>query len=372
MEDLVTDDGGSRRILITGNMGYLGPRVVHHLRRAFPGAELIGIDSGWFGSLLTDRNFLPEALLDQQLFCDLRDFPDEALEDVDAVVHLAGISNDPIGNRFESVTIDINLKATVELAKRARRKGVTSFVFASSCSVYGLAETEPRTEQSEVNPLTAYARSKVQSEKELARLATEGFRVTCLRFATACGWSERLRLDLVLNDFVASAVAGGKILILSDGTPWRPLIDVNDMARAIEWAIGRPRESGGDCLVVNVGADSANYTVRELAETVVAEIPDSSYEIAPDAQPDKRSYRTDFSLFRALAPDHQPRWSLRDSIRALHDGLKRIGYDIQDVRQSPYIRLRTLIALLESGLLSDDLRWTIGEPLYPGSSGRFD
>lgn len=346
------------RVLITGNMGYVGPRVTRHLRRVFPGAELIGADTGWFSSLLTESGPLPETALDRQYFGDVREFPTEALEGIDIVVHLAGISNDPIGSRFERVTMAVNTRATIDLATRAKEAGVSAFVFASSCSVYGLADTNARTEDSEVRPLTAYARSKVEAEEELERVADADFMVTCLRFATACGWSERLRLDLVLNDFVATAVATGRIRILSDGSPWRPLIDVDDMARAIEWAATRGRESGGDCLVVNAGRDEANHTVLQLAEAVVQEIPHATFAVDPDAQPDKRSYRVDFSLFRSLAPEHQPRKTLRESIRDLREGLSRMGYDTSDVRKSPYIRLTTLTGLQEAGLLTEDLRWT--------------
>ena len=164
---------------------------------------------------------------------------------MDAIVHLAGVSNDPIGNTFEDVTLAINHRATVELAGRAKAAGVGAFVFASSCSIYGQADDAPRVEESELGPLTAYARSKALAERDLAPLADDRFRVTCLRFATACGMSDRLRLDLVLNDFVASAIATGRIDIMSDGTPWRPLIHVADMARAIDWAIDRPGQEDG-------------------------------------------------------------------------------------------------------------------------------
>src|SRR5262249_34403879 len=159
------------------------------------------------------------------------------LAGVDAVVHLAAISNDPIGHAYEEVTFDVNSRASVELARLAKDSGVGSFIFASSCSVYGSADDRPRTEQSELGPLTAYAKSKVRTEQGLRDLAGSGFRVTCLRFATACGMSDRLRLDLVLNDFVACALSAKRITVLSDGTPWRPLINVADMARAIEWAV---------------------------------------------------------------------------------------------------------------------------------------
>jgi nucleoside-diphosphate-sugar epimerase len=343
------------KILITGNMGYVGPRVVRRLRAAFPSSRLLGLDAGWFAPLLTNALVLPESLLDAQYFCDVRDLPDDLLHGVDAVVHLAGVSNDPIGSRFEDVTLDINLRGTVDLATRARTAGAKSFVFASSCSIYGQADDLPRTEKSQVNPLTAYAKSKILAERELVGLAGPDFRVSCLRFATACGMSERLRLDLVLNDFVAGAVSTRRIRILSDGTPWRPLIDVDDMALAIEWALQR---DGEDALIVNIGRNDANYSVRQLAEAVAAAIPGTSVTTNPDAPPDKRSYRVDFSLFERLAPSHQPRVSLAESIASLRDGLASVHGLTESVQDSPLIRLRTLSTLQRSGLLSDQLRWT--------------
>src|SRR6186713_2568307 len=249
------------RILITGNLGYVGPWVTRQLRVGYPDASLIGVDIGYFAHCLTDACRLPETLLDAQYFADIRRLPSALLEGVDAVVHLAAISNDPMGNAFEDVTFDVNYRAGIELARKAKAAGVRSFVFASSCSVYGSADDHPRTERSEVAPLTAYAKSKVLTELGLRELAGPGFRVSCLRFATACGMSDRLRLDLVLNDFVACAISTRRITVLSDGTPWRPLINVRDMARAIEWAIERHADAGGDCLIVNAGTNAWNYQV---------------------------------------------------------------------------------------------------------------
>ena len=211
-----------KSILITGNMGYIGPRVVEYLRTHLPNLRLIGLDTGYFAANLLD-SVLPERALDAQQFRDVRAITAVDLTDVDAVIHLAAISNDPMGNAYERVTEDINYQGTLAVARAAREAGARHFVFASSCSVYGFAEDGARNEQSSVNPLTAYARSKVASEQSLAQLAGPDFIVTCLRFATACGASPRLRLDLVLKDFVASAVTYGVIKILSDGTPSRHL-----------------------------------------------------------------------------------------------------------------------------------------------------
>jgi nucleoside-diphosphate-sugar epimerase len=287
----------------------------------------------------------------------VRQFPQEILNGVDSVVHLAGISNDPIGNRFEEVTLDINYRSSVDLAERAKEAGVKSFVFASSCSMYGAADDSARTEESLLNPLTAYAKSKVLTEKGLKPLASERFKVTCLRFSTACGWSDRLRLDLVLNDFVACAVASKKITILSDGTPWRPLINVRDMARAIDWAIDRKVNNGGEFLAVNIGSDEWNYQVKDLAEAVAKLIPGIDVSINKDAQPDKRSYRVNFNLFKTLAPNHQPAVSLIESIKELKTGLEAIGFKDEDFRNSRYMRLKVLIDLQEKGLMNQKLQW---------------
>ncbi len=344
------------RVLITGNLGYVGPVLTQHLRTTWPDAELLGFDTGYFAHCLTGVDRVPELGLDAQYHGDLRRFPRRILPGVDVVVNLAALSNDPMGNQFEAATLDINHQAGIELARATREAGASAFVFASSCSVYGLAEDGPRTEESPLDPLTAYARSKVFAERDLKSLAGPGFRTTSLRFATACGWSQRLRLDLVLNDFVASALTTGRIKILSDGTPWRPLIHVQDMARAIEWAMTRPA-SAGDDLVVNAGSDSWNYQVRQLAEGVAEVIPGAGVSVNPDAAPDRRSYRVNFSRFRALAPHHQPRVSLSEAVAGLKSGLERMGFTDADFRQSPFIRLQTLRRHLAQGRLDSHLFW---------------
>lgn len=343
------------RILVTGNMGYVGPAVVRQLRKAQPTATLIGVDTGFFAHCMTGARRLPESFLDSQLFVDVRDPAPEELVSVDCVVYLAAISNDPMGNSFEKVTYAINHEAAVNYSKRAKAAGVKRFIYASSCSTYGFAGEGARTEGSQLNPLTAYAKSKVAAEKDLQPIADKDFQVTCLRFATACGMSDRLRLDLVLNDFVASAVAEKKITILSDGTPWRPLIHVADMARAVEWAV--TRSNGGDFLTVNVGSDRWNYQVRALAEAVATALPGTQVSINRDAPPDKRSYRVDFSLFRKLAPDHQPIVELEDAVQELREALTRMRFQDSNFRASQFMRLNVLTSHLEGGRLSSELRW---------------
>ena len=337
-------------------MGYIGPRVITYLRTHLPNSRLIGLDTGYFAANLLD-SVLPEHALDEQRFGDVRGITAGDLAGVDAVIHLAAISNDPMGNAYEKVTEDINYQGTLAVARAARAAGVQHFVFASSCSVYGFAEDGARNEQSSVNPLTAYARSKVASEQSLSELAGPDFIVTCLRFATACGASPRLRLDLVLNDFVASAVTSGVIKILSDGTPWRPLINVEDMARAFDWSIGRDTSNGGAFLVVNAGSNIWNYQIRELAEAVASAIPGVTVEINKNAAPDKRSYRVDFSLFASLAPNHQPQISLDQAISELKSLLESTRFSDANFRQSRYMRLNMLSQLIAGGRLDANLDW---------------
>ncbi|MFO7932725.1 MAG: SDR family oxidoreductase [Bacteroidales bacterium] len=345
------------KFLITGNMGYVGPGVISQLRSTYPGAELIGFDTGYFARCLTNTFFLPENKLSKQVFGDVRKFPSELLNGIDSIVYLAAISNDPMGKKYEEITLDVNYRSAVKIAKEAKSRGVKNFVFASSCSMYGAADDEPKVESDQLNPLTAYARSKVNAERELQKLADKDFTITSLRFATACGYSTRLRLDLVLNDFLAGAVTSNEITILSDGTPWRPLINVMDMARAIEWAAGRDKENGGEFLAVNTGSNIWNYQVKALADTVAEVVPGVKVSVNPDAPPDKRSYKVNFDLFRKLAPDHQPVHDLKSSIQKLYDQLKSMEFKDKNYRESQFIRLKVLSDLQEKQYLDSRLEW---------------
>lgn len=345
------------KVLITGNMGYVGSVLVRHLRSVFPESVLVGYDLGYFAHSLTSASSLPETVLDQQIFGDVRRFPDALLEGVDAVVHLAAISNDPMGHRFEAVTDEINHLSGVEIARLSHKAGVKNFVFASSCSVYGAAEGGPRKESDPLNPLTAYARSKIATENFFAQWDQSQMTITSLRFATACGMSERLRLDLVLNDFVAGALATGKITVLSDGTPWRPLIEVRDMARAIEWAISRDPSEGGHCLSINAGSAPWNYQVRDLADAVASLIKGTEVSINTNAAPDKRSYQVDFSLFKQLAPKHQPLMTLDKAIQDLKAGLEKMNFRDGAFRDSQLIRLKVLERHMAERRLSEQLTW---------------
>jgi nucleoside-diphosphate-sugar epimerase len=345
------------KVLIAGNLGYIGPSVTEQLRSTFPDAELIGFDIGYFAHCLVNAQLSPEVRLGRQEFGDIRKFPEELLHGVDAVVDLAAISNDPMGKKYEEITMDVNYRAAVNLAKLSKKHGVRSFVYASSCSMYGAASDYAKKEGDEVNPLTAYARSKVFTEKELEPMADNDFKITCLRFSTACGFTNRLRLDLVLNDFVAGALVNKEINILSDGTPWRPMINTKDMARAIEWGIIREHHMGGNFLAVNTGMNEWNNQIKPLAEAVAREIPGVKVTVNPDAMPDKRSYMVNFDLYKELAPDHQPIYDLASTIREIRDNLVAMNFRDSNFRVSGLIRLHVLDSLQKSGYLNEQLEW---------------
>lgn len=345
MESLV------KKILILGNLGYVGPELTKMLRKKYPNYKLIGFDTGYFAKHYTTPLIAPDHLLDTQYYGDVRDFNID-LKGFESVIALAAISNDPIGNKFEQVTLDINCDSILDIASKAKEAGVNSFVFASSCSVYGFAEEGDRQENSDLNPLTAYAKSKVKAEQELKQLASSNFKITCLRFATACGMSDRLRLDLVLNDFVACAIANQHIEILSDGQPWRPLINVKDMCLAIDWAIHR---NGDDYIVVNAGSNEWNYQVKELAQAVKEVFPEITISINENAAPDKRSYRVNFDEFKRLAPNHQPQYDLKKTILELKEGLYQIKFMDKEFRKSNLIRLNVVNQLVEMNLLDSKL-----------------
>ena len=345
------------KILVTGNMGYVGPVLTRFLKKTIPDIKIYGYDEGFFGHSLTGVNNMPETLLERQYYGDVRNFDSSILEGIDAVVHLAAVSNDPMGKEFEKVTNDINREASVNIAKMAANAGVKNFVFASSCSMYGQAEGGPRKETDPTNPLTAYAQSKIGTEVDAKEFDFGSMVFTSLRFATACGMSDRLRLDLVLNDFVACAISSGEITVLSDGSPWRPLIDVEDMARAILWAITRDASNGGKFLAVNAGRDENNYQVKDLAAAVAKHIPGTSVNINLEAPPDKRSYKVDFSLFKLLAPNFLPQVDLDTSILRLKNGFERMGFNDKNFRDSPYMRLNTLRKHMSNESINTELRW---------------
>lgn len=346
------------KILILGNLGYIGPVLTKYLNSLSKNLEIIGYDIGFFQGCLLNPEYTHDRYVSTQIYGDIRSFNINLLKNIDSVICLAAISNDPIGNVYEKQTIDINAISTINLAKAAKKAGVKSFIYASSCSVYGAMDQGSKNELSLLNPLTAYSKSKLKAENGLRELVSNKFSVTCLRFATACGYSPRLRLDLVLNDFVASALINKKIELLSDGSSWRPLIDVKDMCRSFEWAMNRDVNTY-PFLSINIGKDSWNFTVKEVAEAVKKIIPNLKISFANNASPDKRSYKVDFSLYKSMAPDHQPVQKISNTIKELANGILNSNFRVKNFRKSFLIRLNTLNYLKKNKLINSDLEWII-------------
>lgn len=345
--------------LITGNLGYVGPVLSEYLKKKYPERKIIGYDLGIFGNLIKGVNYNPDLFNDVQYIADVRNFDENILKNVDHVIHLAAISNDPIGNKFENITNEINFKASIDILRKSVKMKVKTFTFASSCSVYGDGSSHPRSEKDEVKPLTAYAKSKIDFEKASERIGLGQTTLTSLRFATACGFSPRIRLDLVLNDFVASALKNQKIEILSDGSPFRPLIHVKDMARAIDWSTSRLEKNDNQNLFVNVGSDEWNYKIKDLAEKTSKKILNCELSINKNASPDKRSYKVDFSKFSNLAKNYGCSISLDDAIDDLLDGLKNCQDLSSNFRNTNYMRLNYLNSLINSSVINKNLKLII-------------
>lgn len=346
----------SKKILVLGNLGYVGTVLVKHLHYHSENIEIIGYDTGFFQGCLLNPEYNFDKYLSKQFYGDIRTFDKQILQNVDSVVCLAAISNDPIGNIYERQTKDINATSTINLAKLAKQAGVKKFIYASSCSIYGTMGNDIKNESSELNPLTAYSKSKLMAENGLKKLINKKFSITCLRFATASGYSPRLRLDLVLNDFVASALINKKIELLSDGTAWRPIIDVNDMSKSILWALDR-KINNNQFLALNIGKESWNFTIKELAENVKEVIPNIDIKFANSISLDNRSYKVDFSLFKSLAPNYQPMKKLSDTITEIADAISNSNFRVSDFRKSYLIRLCTLNNLREKKLITSNLKW---------------
>lgn len=289
---------------------------------------------------------------------DVRDLTESDLAGMDAVIHLAALSNDPMGNLNPELTHAINHRASVRLAEMSRAAGVGRFLFASSCSVYGLAEGDALVhEESPVHPLTAYAVSKVRTEEDVAKLADADFSPVFLRNSTAYGWSRRFRSDLVLNNLAGWAYTTGEIRILSDGTPWRPLVHVQDIGRAFLALLAAPRDAVHN-QVINIGSSQQNYMVRDLASFVQEALPGSRVSYAEGGSPDPRSYRVDFARLNRLLPDYQPLWDAQSGARQLAQAYQQSGLNQDDFNGPRYVRLAQLRTLLEGGRLDESLRWT--------------
>ena len=342
------------RVLMTGHNGYLGSVMAPELRSA--GHEVTGLDTFFFEgcTLGDDQDAIPA------LRKDVRDIQAADLRGFDAVVHLAALCNDPLGDLHAEWTYEINHQASLQLGHLAREAGVTRFLFASSCSMYGAAgRDDVLTEEAPLKPLTAYAISKVRAEETLSQLADSSFSPVFMRNATAYGLAPRLRADVVLNNLVCWAHTTGRIRIMSDGTPWRPIVHVQDIARAFAVALVAPRDAIHNH-AFNVGATGENYQVRELAEIVRATVPGCTVEYAADAGPDPRSYRVDFSKLTRTFPDLRPQWNAAFGAKDLYAALQEAQVTLAEFQGRKYIRLAQIKHLLDLGRLDSTLRWARG------------
>lgn len=348
------------RVLVTGHNGYIGCALVPILVRA--GHEVVGLDS----CLFEDCTLGPDVESVETIRKDVREVEREDLQGFDAIIHLAGISNDPLGDLNPGCTYDINYRASVRLAKIAKERGVPRFLFSSSCSNYGAAGADAvLTEEAAFNPVTPYGESKVLVEKEVSQLADEHFTPVFLRNATAYGFSARLRGDLVLNNLVGWAYTTGMVRLKSDGTPWRPIVHIDDISEAFLALMEAPRDLVHN-QAFNVGRTDENYQMRDLANVVMETIPGSKVTFAEGAGPDKRCYRVNCDKIRKTIPAFKPRWTVREGARQLYEAYKAFGLTLADFEGARYMRIKHVRLLQTEGKLDSDLRWipaAIGAPL---------
>ena len=331
-------------ILITGNLGYVGTELTKILSQNEKKLNIYGLDVGYFKSNLLKKE---KSIVKKQFMCDVRHFKKEYLKNIDTVIHLAAISNDPIGNSFKKQTFDINVKATKKIIDNCNQLKIKNFIFASSCSVYGFT-SKICDENSKVNPLTPYAKSKVIIEKYLKK--NYKYNSTCLRFATACGASNRLRLDLVLNDFVANAISKKKIVLNSTGNAYRPLIDVKDMSKSILWAIKKRSLIKKKFICINVGNNKNNFKIIDLAKMVNKKFKNSKI-FTNSKNNDNRSYKVSFKLYNKIANGYQVNYKINDSINDLKKNLLKYPKN----KYNLLIRLNFLKNLIKEKKISKNL-----------------
>ena len=350
------------RVLITGHNGYIGSVLAPLVRAA--GHDVVGLDTFLFegGTFGQDPHEIDAMRMD------LRDVQVADLRGFDAVMHLAALSNDPLGDVNPQITFDINHLGSVRLARLAKEAGVGRLIFASSCSLYGVAGDEMLTEGAAFNPITPYGVSKVLFERDVAKLADDDFSPTFLRNSTAYGVSPRLRADVVVNNLVAIAVTTGEVVIQSDGTPWRPLVHIEDITRAFLAVLHAPRELVHN-EAFNVGRSEENYRVRDLGELVEQVVPGSEVRYADGGGPDPRCYRVDCGKIMRTLPEYQPQWTVRRGMEQLRDAFKANGLTREELLGDRYFRIKRIRALQSEGLLDESLRWTSDESPILAESG---
>lgn len=337
------------KVLVTGHRGYIGVEMVPELRQA--GHDVTGLDTGLYDEC--DFTSPPDEV--PNLNVDLRDVTPAHLRGFDAVIHLAALSNDPLGDLNKGLTYDINLHASTRLARAAKEAGVRRFLFSSSCSLYGAGGDGHLDESAAFYPVTAYGESKVRVEQELAGSADGSFSPVYLRNATAYGVSRRLRADIVVNNLVGHAFTTGKVLLQSDGTPWRPLVHIRDINNAFLACLTAPTDAIHN-QAFNVGRTSENFQIRQVANMVAEVVPDCQVAFAEGASPDTRNYRVSFEKAEKKLPGYRPRWTLREGIEELYNAYRKASLT-KDVWLGPrYYRLRTVKGLQDRGLLDGELR----------------
>ena len=338
------------RVLLTGHRGYIGSVMVPMLQEQ--GHEVVGLDTDWF-QRCTFTGTIPEV---ESINKDTRDIEESDIEGFDAIIHLAGLSNDPMGDFRPMITEEINDLASVRLAEMAKKVGVQRFLFASSCSNYGASGDNFLTEEADFNPVTAYGRSKVQVELAVTKLADDNFCPTYLRASTAFGVSPRIRFDLVINNLTAWAVTTGRVFLKSDGTPWRPLVHVEDICRAYIAVLNAPIDLIHN-EAFNVGLTTENYQMSELADIVKDVVPGCRVDYADDAGPDTRCYRVDCNKIARVLHGFKPQWTVRRGVEELYLQYKETGLTLEEFEGEKFMRIAHLQWLIKTGLLDEDYRW---------------
>ncbi len=338
------------KVLVTGHRGFIGTVMVPILLKE--GFDVTGLDT----DLYRFCTYGDEPVAIPSIDKDVRDVEKDDLKGFDAIVHLAALSNDPLGNINADLTYDINHKASVRIAEMAREVGVKRFLFASSCSMYGKAGEDVLDESADFNPVTPYAKSKVYVERDVAPMASDSFSPVFLRNATAYGVSPRIRFDLVINNLVAWAYTTGKILLKSDGTPWRPLVHIEDITQAVVCALKAEREVIHN-LAVNVGSNSQNYQMRDLANFVKEVVPNCEIEYADGAGPDTRCYRVNFDKIHSVFPNFKTKWTAKMGVEQCYESYRKFGLNKDDYEGIKYKRIAHIMNLIEEGKLDTNLHW---------------